>query len=196
MVAATVVYEGPKEVVAKQKATVNRIAALYGGIDGGEESGKRGYALTYMIAYLRDFGLGYYVIAESFETSVPWGNVLPLCFAVKERIRISCFEHGIDQPPFVSCRVTQIYDVGVCVYFYFGFNYRGISNAAHVFAEIEAEARDEILRQGGSLSHHHGIGKIRKRWMKEAVSNAGVGVLRGLKNGVDPLNIFCAQNLV
>ena len=31
-----------------------------------------------------------------------------------------------------------------------------------VFSEIEHNARDEILKQGGSLSHHHGIGKLRK----------------------------------
>ena len=38
----------------------------------GEENGKRGFFLTYQIAYLRDFGLNYSVIAESFETSCPW----------------------------------------------------------------------------------------------------------------------------
>lgn len=34
-------------------------------------------------------------------------------------------------------RVTQTYDAGACVYFYFGFNYRGISDPVHVYEEIE-----------------------------------------------------------
>ena len=41
----------------------------------GAESGKRGYFLTYMIAYLRDFGYDFWVMAESFETSVAWKQV-------------------------------------------------------------------------------------------------------------------------
>jgi alkyldihydroxyacetonephosphate synthase len=41
----------------------------------GKENGERGYFLTYVIAYLRDFALLYSFIAESFETSVPWSNV-------------------------------------------------------------------------------------------------------------------------
>ena len=39
-----------------------------------------------MIAYLRDFGMNYHFIAESFETSVPWSNVLLVCERVKKRV--------------------------------------------------------------------------------------------------------------
>ena len=34
---------------------------------------------------------------------------------------------------------------------------------AHVYEEIEEEARDAIIGFGGTLSHHHGVGKVRKR---------------------------------
>ena len=34
-------------------------------------------------------------------------------------------------------RVTQTYDAGACVYFYFGFNYRGIPNPVETYEEIE-----------------------------------------------------------
>lgn len=38
---------------------------------------------------------------------------------------------------------------------------QGVENPVSVFAELEEAARDEILLAGGSLSHHHGIGKAR-----------------------------------
>ena len=38
---------------------------------------------------------------------------------------------------FVSYRVTQTYDAGACVYFYFAFVYRGLPNPVHVYEEIE-----------------------------------------------------------
>lgn len=42
------------------------------------------------------------------------------------------------------------------MYFYFGFNYRGVANPVEVYEEIENSARDEVLANGGSISHHHG----------------------------------------
>lgn len=35
------------------------------------------------------------------------------------------------------CRVTQTYDAGACVYFYFAFNYRGLSDPVHVYEQVE-----------------------------------------------------------
>ena len=55
-------------------------------------------------------------------------------------------------------------------------------------------ARDEILASGGSLSHHHGIGKIRRRWMNQSIGERGVGMLTAVKNYIDPKNIFASGN--
>jgi len=196
MVAATLLFEGTKAEVAQQEKAVYAIAKQFSGIKAGAENGIRGYFLTYMIAYLRDFGLNYSFIGESFETSVPYENIVPLCTAVKQSIATSCKKYGVQKPPFVSCRVTQLYDTGACVYFYFGFVWVGLKDVVHTFDKIESEARDEILKYGGSLSHHHGVGKLRKQWMEQTVSNTGMGILRGIKQTMDPKNIFGNGNLI
>ena len=36
--------------------------------------------------------------------------------------------------------MTQTYDAGACVYFYFAFNYRGLSDPVHVYETIEVRA--------------------------------------------------------
>lgn len=92
--------------------------------------------------------------------------------------------------------MTQVYDAGACIYFYFAINYHGLSEPVKIYNEIEAAARDEIIASGGSLSHHHGVGKIRRRWMNEAIGEAGVGMIGAVKNFLDPNNIFAAGNLV
>lgn len=61
---------------------------------------------------------------------------------------------------------------------------------------IESKARDEILSSGGSISHHHGIGKLRSRWYPDSVSNVGVGLYKAAKNELDPRNIFATGNLL
>ncbi|KAJ7398014.1 Alkyldihydroxyacetonephosphate synthase, peroxisomal [Pitangus sulphuratus] len=193
---ATLLFEGDREKVLQHEKQVYDIATKFGGLAAGEDNGQRGYMLTFVIAYLRDLGLDYYVIGESFETSVPWDRVLDLCRNVKERIVRECKEKGVQFPPLSTCRVTQTYDAGACVYFYFAFNYRGISDPIHVYEQIERAAREEILANGGSLSHHHGVGKLRKRWMKESISDVGLGMLRSVKEYVDPNNIFGNKNLL
>ncbi|XP_019129756.2 alkyldihydroxyacetonephosphate synthase, peroxisomal [Larimichthys crocea] len=193
---ATLLFEGDREKVLQHEKQVYDIAAKFGGLAAGEDNGQRGYMLTFVIAYLRDLGMDYYVIGESFETSVPWDRVLDICRNVKARIVAECKDKGVQFSPLSTCRVTQTYDAGACVYFYFAFNYRGLSDPVHVYEQVEHAAREEILANGGSLSHHHGVGKLRKEWMRDTVSNVGMGMLKSVKDYVDPKNIFGNRNLL
>ena len=95
----------------------------------------------------------------------------------------------------ISCRVTQTYDVGSCVYFYFAFKWNGVGNPLTTYEHLEQLARDEILASGGSLSHHHGIGKLRSRWFPSQVSKLGVELYQATKRQLDPKNIFANGNI-
>ena len=92
--------------------------------------------------------------------------------------------------------MTQTYDAGACIYFYFGFKYSGISNPVETYEHIENKAREEILACGGSLSHHHGVGKIRSQWYQQTVSKAGSDLYVAAKRQLDPKNIFALGNLL
>src|SRR5262249_51766150 len=194
MVACTLVFEGSRTEADQEQQEVYRIAARPGGMKGGEENGRRGYQLTYSIAYIRDFLMNYYIIAESFETSVPWSSTLALCDNVKRRLTDEFKRRKLPGNPFVTARVTQIYRTGVCVYFYFGFYYKGISNPQEIYLELENIARDEILKSGGSLSHHHGIGKLRRGFLPRVISATEIQWKKELKKTLDPANVFGAGN--
>jgi alkyldihydroxyacetonephosphate synthase len=73
-------------------------------------------------------------------------------------------------------------------------NIRGVANPSSVFAEIEHAARQEILNNGGSLSHHHGIGKLRADFTNEMDSDAYHSLILSLKQSVDPTNVFGVRN--
>ncbi|XP_076806546.1 alkyldihydroxyacetonephosphate synthase, peroxisomal-like [Clavelina lepadiformis] len=196
MCVATLLFEGDPEVVAQQEKTVYEIAAKYKGMAAGEDNGQRGYMLTFVIAYLRDCGMDYEVVSESFETSVPWDRVSDLCRNVKDRIRHECEAQGVRYPVLSTCRVTQTYDAGACVYFYLGFKYRGLADPVASYLAVENAARDEILESGGSISHHHGIGKLRKQFMSRTTTPAALGVVKSVKEYLDPRNIFGSGNLI
>jgi len=142
MVACTLVFEGTRQEVSQQKKDLYRIAARHHGMKAGAENGRRGYQLTYSIAYIRDFLMNYYIIAESFETSVAWTDALKLCENVKRRLNDEYARRGLPGKPFVTSRITQLYRTGVAVYFYFGFYYKGIPNPQNVYLELENIARD------------------------------------------------------
>ncbi|KAJ8897509.1 hypothetical protein PR048_002856 [Dryococelus australis] len=97
----------------------------------------------------------------------------------------------------VSCRVTQTYDTGSCVYFYFAFKWtEEHTDPLGLYECLEEKAREEILASGGSLSHHHGVGKLRSRWYPSQVSGSGVELYQATKQHLDPKNIFACGNLI
>ncbi len=194
MVVCTLVFEGTRREVAEQQSEVYRLAKRHGGMQAGAENGRRGYQLTYSIAYIRDFLMNYHIIAESFETSAAWSDVLPLIHNVKKRLEAEYAARKLPGKMFVSARVTQVYQTGAAIYFYFGFYYKGLAHPSQVYNELESLAREEILRSGGSLSHHHGVGKIRRHFLPAVMSPAALEWKRELKRSLDPANIFAAGN--
>ena len=196
MVACTLVYEGSADEVHAQETGVHRLARRHRGMRAGAENGRRGYQLTFGIAYLRDSVMRHWILGESFETSVPWSQVATLCSNVKERLHAECARRRISGRPFVTARVTQVYQTGVCVYFYFGFYHKGLADPVGTFSELERAARDEILNSGGSLSHHHGVGKLRRGFLPRVFSPAALEWSGDIKRAIDPGNIFGIGNLV
>lgn len=194
LVAVTLVYEGTRDEVAHQQRTVARIAARHAGLDAGAENGSRGYQLTYGIAYIRDLIFRHWLIAESFETSVPWSRALELFERVKQRAELEHKKRGLPGRPFFTGRITQIYETGVCCYFYYGFFHKGIDDPTRIYLDMEEAVREEILACGGSLSHHHGIGKLRQKFLHKIHSPAALECVARLKKALDPTDVFAAGN--
>ncbi|KAA3659389.1 MAG: FAD-binding oxidoreductase [Chloroflexi bacterium] len=192
--AATIVMEGTAEEVAFQSKLINRIAKKHRGIPGGSTNGQRGYMLTYAIAYIRDFLAEFEIIGETYETTVPWDKVHEVMEAVDKVAHEKHAEYNLPGKPYVSPRVTQLYHTGVCIYFTHGFSTHGVENPDVVFSIIEHALRETIMAHGGSVSHHHGVGKIRKDFMADTLSETSIELLKDIKQAYDPDNIFGIGN--
>ncbi|XP_049851616.1 alkyldihydroxyacetonephosphate synthase-like isoform X2 [Schistocerca gregaria] len=192
---ATFVVEGSKGEVVRETRTIHSTATKYGGLKVDSESSRRGYFLTFVIAYLRDLVISASFLAESFETSITWSRTYDLCVRVKQRVVQAAAEAGVKSKLFVSCRVTQTYHIGSCVYFYFGFSCRDLEDPIEKFTYIEHACRTEILDCGGSISHHHGVGKHRKAFIERSVGKIGLSILKELKRTLDPNNVFASGNI-
>nr|CAH7726744.1 unnamed protein product [Callosobruchus chinensis] len=191
----TLLFEGDEAEVKLSEKKLYAIAKQFGAIPAGETNGERGYMLTFVIAYIRDLGLEYDVVAESFETSVPWDRAIALDRNVKQVVTNECKRLGITHF-IINSRVTQTYDAGCVIYFYLGFNHKDLGDPVVLHNKLETKARDEIIACGGSISHHHGVGKLRRRWYPKTVSSVGLNLYLSVKKELDPKNIFATNNLV
>jgi alkyldihydroxyacetonephosphate synthase len=196
MAAVTIVMEGAAAEVAYQEEQIKRVASRHGGVSGGAHNGQRGYMLTYAIAYIRDFLTDYHIIGETYETTVPWSRIHEVIAAVEKRSQEMHRAAGLPGRSYVSPRITQVYRTGVCIYFTHGFSTKGVERPDEIFAEIEHAMRETIMAHGGSISHHHGIGKLRRDFMHQTLTPAAIEMLRQIKDGVDPINVFGISNNV
>ena len=196
MCASTFVMEGSREEVAYQEKNIAKLAQAHGGLIGGPENGKRGYMLTFAIAYVRDFLTDFHVIGETMETSVPWSKIHGTCQAASEKLIELHSKNKFPGNPYMSYRIPQIYHTGVCIYFMLGMSVKGIPHAEDVFGTIEHEIRKVIMENGGSISHHHGVGKLRKDFMADTLSQSSIDLIKNIKKVQDPKNIFGIGNNV
>ncbi len=194
MCALTIVMEGTSEEVAYQQKNVNKLAKTHKGIIGGPGNGKRGYMLTYAIAYVRDFAAKYQIMGETMETTVPWSKIQDVIDATSEKIVHLHKEHNLPGKPYISYRIPQIYHTGVCIYFMLGMSVKGVKNPEEKFSKIEHSLRGTIIKHGGSISHHHGVGKLRKDFIPDMLSKTSIQLIKEMKQSHDPSNVFGSSN--
>jgi alkyldihydroxyacetonephosphate synthase len=194
--AATIVFEGSRDEVAAQRASLQSLVRQAGGMWGGATAGESGYALTFAIAYIRDFGLDHQVLSESLETMVPWSQICGVWPAVQEAVETEHAALRLPGRPFLSCRLTQLYTQGGVLYMYNSIFTGGLSpeHAIEAFERLEHAARQAAMHAGGSISHHHGVGKHRAELLPESQAPQLCEALRSLKTSFDPDNVLGAGN--
>lgn len=133
------------------------------------------------------------------ETAVPWTNIRKLIKLSEEKLYESCEKRGFTaKRALFSSRITQIYETGATVYLYWGLNYMTdkvpLEKVIPAVEAIEHDIREVIIACGGSLSHHHGIGKLKKHFYEKVFAPANLKYMRAMKKAIDPKNIFAANN--
>lgn len=193
---STIVMEGSKEEVSYQRKQLKKLAKKYGALAAGGKNGKGGYNLTFMIAYIRDFLFEYHIIGDTLETSVPYDKIKTVIDAVEKCYNEEYKTLQIKANPYISYRIPQIYHTGVCIYFMFGIFTEGLEDPEDKFSELEHKIRQTIVDNGGSVSHHHGVGKLRKDFLPAMTSKHSRDLIRGIKTATDPTNVFGIKNNV
>ena len=192
--AAVFKIEGSNAEVENQRENLRTLSKKHGGILAGESTGKSGYLATMVIAYIRELIFTQNVLGETMETAVPWSKINQVKSEAHKLIVQLHKENKLPGKPFFTSRISKIYHTGVCMYNTIAMSFEGIENPEDVFTSIEHKMRENFILNGGSISHHHGVGKLRKEFMKDTVSESSIEMVRGIKQTQDPKNIFGVKN--
>ena len=188
--------EGSRQEVLYQKNNLKALAKDFNPVFAGSSQGKSGYNLTLAIAYIRDFFMDQNIIGETLESAVPWSNVIKVSEEVTKKLKELHKKHNLPGSFLFGSRLSKVYHSGACMYNTIAMSFKGIEKPDKVFGEIEHELRKTIIENGGSISHHHGVGKLRKDFIPDMISEGSVQLVKDMKTSQDPTNIFGISNNV
>ena len=137
--------------------------------------------------YIRDAMMDYGVISDTFETAVPWSAVPGFYHTVRDAtlkaVQKVC---GFGA---VTCRSTHAYSDGLSLYFaFFGPGKHGA--LVDQWWEIKNAASEAVIKHGGTMSHHHAMGRDHKRWAREEIPAPFRAAMRAAKRELDPQGLL------
>ncbi|MCP4720575.1 MAG: FAD-binding oxidoreductase, partial [Desulfobacteraceae bacterium] len=129
--------------------------------------------------YMRDALNDYGILIDTLECSVTWENLHSLHKAVRKVVKANphtiCMTHA-----------SHFYAQGTNLYFIFITK----MPEPEEFKTYQQSIIDNIEAAGGSLSHHHGVGRMMAPWMERHLGRRQMEILRAIKTHLDPKGIM------
>ena len=183
---AIVGYEGDADEVERCRLQAASHLRAGGGLALGRRPGEAWLRGRYSAPYLRDELLGRRVLVETLETATSWSNLDALYRAVGDSLRATLSGRGTQ--PLVMCHVSHLYASGASLYF--TFLARQEDDALAQWAAAKTAAGEAIVAAGGTITHHHAVGRDHARWMPAEVGELGLELIRAAKASLDPAGIM------
>jgi alkyldihydroxyacetonephosphate synthase len=173
---------------AKDMSTLGPV----GGDSGGAVEAWRGAFL--FAPYLRDTFVACGVLSETFETAITWDRFEEFHAGTMEAVRGRVAEvcgapaEGAGAPR-VSCRFTHVYPDGPAPYFtVIAPAIRG--GEVEQWDEIKAAASEAVIEGGGTITHHHAVGRDHRPWYDRQRPAPFAAALRAAKRELDPAGML------
>jgi alkyldihydroxyacetonephosphate synthase len=125
---------------------------------------------------------------DTCETAIPWSRFAELHETVKDRIRAAIGE-ATGRAGTVTCRFTHVYPDGPAPYFTFHF-FTGSDGMVEKAMAIKRAAYDAMLECGGTITHHHAVGRLHMPWYERQRPELFGRVLEAAKRTVDPQGLM------
>lgn len=193
--------EGNPSTVAWARAQTSSLCRKAGALSLGTSPGKKWYHSRFDSPFARDPMLDRGIGIDTLETAASWPTLLEL----QSKVRTAILDAIASPAPEASeaeslqgicmSHLSHSYPDGASLYFTFLFP-RDLENDVAQWQKIKRAATDAITSNGGTISHHHGVGTDHAPWMEEEKGAIGMNLLRQLKSELDPKGIMNPEKLI
>ncbi len=178
--------EGDGATVDLEAAAVAAAALGHGGTAMGPAPGEHWYAHRYSMGYRQTQILPDAVgLVDTFEVATTWANLMPLYDAVRRALKSHAY---------TMAHFSHAYPEGCSIYFTAIWGAETAESSETAYRNAWEDALSACRSAGGTISHHHGIGRQKAAWLKEELGPA-YDMLVTIKAALDPDGIFNPGNL-
>jgi alkyldihydroxyacetonephosphate synthase len=181
--AILLVHEGPAALVDAEVAAIAALAAEMDATAAAEDVVEHWLGHRNNVAPW-DSILGRNMVADTVEVSAGWdaiGKVYDDAVASLKAME-GCLAG--------SAHSSHVYRSGLNLYFTFAVMPPNPDDMEGAYFEAWSRIMAATDRHGGSLSHHHGIGRVRRDYLERELGVTGVALLRAVKQALDPKGIM------
>jgi alkyldihydroxyacetonephosphate synthase len=180
------IFEGPAGEGDGDLARAAAIAARLGAKALGEEPARHWLAHRYSVSYRQApiFMAG--AFSDTMEVAAPWSRLRELYDSVRA---------ALGRHVFVMAHLSHAYPDGCSIYFTFAGSAPTVAEAEAKYDAAWRAALDAAVAAGGSLSHHHGVGRSKAPKLG-AELGLGVDIVHALRRVIDPAGVMNPGNLL
>jgi alkyldihydroxyacetonephosphate synthase len=130
------------------------------------------------------------IILDTIEVAATWDRVAQLYEQVTASLR------EVPSLMAATAHSSHSYRSGTCLYFTFLARPEEAQEMASTYHECWRRTMDVTVSLGAGITHHHGVGRLRKGVLERELGATGVGLLRAIKQTLDPDGLFNAGALL
>lgn len=179
-VTLVLVFEGSSDDVHADRSRAERLCAELGGRALGEGPARRWYQHRYGVSYRQSPLFRSGAFSDTMEVASPWSKLGELYDSVRDALG-----HHV----LVMAHLSHAYPDGCSIYFTFSGIGRDADDALAKYDRAWRDALDAAIAAGGTLSHHHGVGRSKAPKLGRELG-FGVEVIRRSMRAWDPDGIL------
>ncbi|MCB0502309.1 MAG: FAD-binding oxidoreductase [Bacteroidetes bacterium] len=170
-----------------EMAHVQKIITQHKGALIPSSLAKNWEATRFHTPYLRDTMMEHRIFIDTMETVVSWDKVMTMHAAVTKALQACEAFHK--EKGIIMSHISHIYTHGACMYFIL-ICPMNVGQEVEQWEAIKKTVSDAIVHSGGSISHHHSIGKDHQSYYLAHQDKLGLQLLKAMKQQVDPNDIL------
>lgn len=176
-------YEGLTEQVALERRIIRGTCAANGGTAKGPKAGYDWFGSRFSTKKIQDHHAIRGGTSDAIEVAAPWDCIGKVWEEMRKALEPISKE--------VECHFSHVYHTGASVYVIFHAVTGGDDFAGEErYRQCVRAAIESSLKNGGNISHHHGIGKLKADYMRSEHGEAGVEIMKKIKDALDPKGLL------